>query len=75
MTCSRSSPELLAAAIDTASDRQLTQALTLASRIARDDQAMNAQLRAGLDERLGDFFARGFSADGQRPADRHGHAR
>ena len=60
----REHPELLAGAIDTASDRQLTQALTVASRIARDDQAVNAQLRAALDERLGDLVRRGFSADG-----------
>jgi Trypsin-like peptidase domain/Tetratricopeptide repeat len=57
-------PELLAVTIDTASDRQLTQALTVASRIAREDQVVNAQLRAALDERLGDLFRRGFSADG-----------
>ena len=60
----REHSELLAVAIDTASDRQLTQALTVASRIARDDQAVNAQLRAALDERLGDLFRRGFSGDG-----------
>ena len=64
MTCSGEHPELLAAAIDAASDRQLTQALTVASRIAREDQAVNAQLRAALDERLADLFQRGFTADG-----------
>ena len=56
--------DLLAAAIDAASDRQLTQALTVASRIAREDQAVNAQLRAALDERLADLFQRGLAADG-----------
>ena len=64
MTCSGSTRSLLAAAIDAASDRQLAQALTVAGRIARDDQAVNGQLRAALDERLGDLFQRGFSADG-----------
>ena len=64
MTCSGSTRSCWPAAIDTASDRQLTRALTVASRIARDDQAVNAQLRAALDERLGDLFRRGFSADG-----------
>src|SRR5262249_44084185 len=60
----REHPELLAAAIDAASDRQLTQTLTVASRVAREDQVVNAQLRAALDERLADFFQRGFFAYG-----------
>jgi DNA-binding transcriptional regulator GbsR (MarR family)/S1-C subfamily serine protease len=60
----REHPGLLAAAIDAASDRQLARALTVAGRIARDDQAVNEQLRAILDERLGDLLQRGLNADG-----------
>ena len=44
--------------------RQLARALTVAGRIARDDQAVNAQLRAALDDRLADLFQRGLNADG-----------
>jgi tetratricopeptide (TPR) repeat protein len=50
-------PGLLAAALDAASDRQRVRALTVAVRIARDDDAMRDQLRTVLDERLGDLVA------------------
>ena len=55
---------LLAAAIDAASDRQLAQTLAVASRVARESPAVDAQLRAALDERLADLFERGLAADG-----------
>ena len=54
---------LLATAIDVASDRQLGQVLKVAVRIAREDQAIRGQLRTALDERLGDLLQRGFGAD------------
>ena len=60
----RQYPDLLAAAIDAASDLQLNQALTVTGRIAREDLTVCDQLRAVLDERLGDLFQRGFSAEG-----------
>jgi hypothetical protein len=56
-------PHLLAAAIGAASDHQLVQALTVAGRAAREDQAMNGQLRAALNERLGDLLQRALAAD------------
>ena len=58
----RRHPGLLAAAINAASDRQLTQALTITGRIARDDPAVRAQLRAVLDQRLADLLQRAFAA-------------
>jgi Trypsin-like peptidase domain/Tetratricopeptide repeat len=56
-------PDLLAAAIDAASDRQLTQALTVVGRAAREDEAMKDQLRIVLDDRLSNLFGRGFAAE------------
>ena len=55
---------LLAAACGAASDRQLTQALTVTGRIAQNDHAIRDQLRAVLDQHLGDFLRRSFTADG-----------
>ena len=57
-------PGLLAAALDAASDSQLARALTVAGRVARDDQAVNAQLRDALDDRLPGFIQRCLGADG-----------
>jgi len=54
---------LLAAACDAASDRQLTQALTVTSRIAQADQTIRDQLRAVLDQHLGDFLGRALAID------------
>jgi hypothetical protein len=58
----REHPGLLAAAIDAASGRQLTRALTVTTRIARDDAAVSAQLRDALDDRLPDLIQRGLTA-------------
>src|SRR5581483_6666371 len=55
---------LLAAACDAASDRQLVQALTVTGRIAHGDQAVRDQLRAVLDQHLGDYLGRGLANDG-----------
>jgi hypothetical protein len=55
-------PDLMAAALDVASDRQLTQALTVTTRIARDDPAVREQLRPALDQRLPDLFERGLGS-------------
>jgi tetratricopeptide (TPR) repeat protein len=60
----REHPGLLAAAIDAASDTQLTRALAVTGRAAREDQAVNVQLRDTLDERLTNLFRRGLDADG-----------
>ena len=38
-------PGLLAAALDAASDSQLARALTVTARVAREDQAIDAELR------------------------------
>ena len=45
-------PDLLPAALDAASDRQLVHALTVATRAAFDDPAVKDQLRQALDDRL-----------------------
>jgi hypothetical protein len=60
----REHPDLLAAAADTASDRQLAQALTVVARIASDDRIIRDQLRVLLDQRLGDLLRRSFQATG-----------
>ena len=60
----RAHEDLLAAACEAASDRQLTQALTVTGRVAQTDQAIRDQLRAILDQNLGDLLERGFAADG-----------
>ena len=60
----RDQPGLLAAALDAASDRQLTRALTVAVRAGRDDAAVDEQLRDALDDRLPDLFRRALGADG-----------
>ena len=54
---------LLAAACDAASDRQLAQALTVTGRIAQGDQVIRDQLRAVLDQHLGDFLGRALGID------------
>ncbi len=51
-------PDMLSAAMDAATDRQLTQVLTATTRIARDDQGIRDQLRGALDERLADLLQR-----------------
>ncbi len=58
----RRRPSLLAAALDAASDRQVTQALTIAGRIAQVDQDIRDQLRVALDARMADLFRRGMNA-------------
>jgi hypothetical protein len=58
----RRRPNLLAAAFDAASDRQVTQALTIAGRIAQLDQDIREQLRVALDARMADLFRRGMNA-------------
>lgn len=60
----RQHPDLLAAAIGAASDRQVTRALTVTARIAQDNPIVRRQLRAVLDQRLPDLFQRGFNASG-----------
>jgi hypothetical protein len=60
----RAHESLLTAACEAASDRQLTQALTVTGRIAQGDQTIRDQLRAILDQNLGDFLQRGVAADG-----------
>ena len=59
----REHADLLAAACGAASDRQLTQALTVTGRIAQSDRAVGDQLRAVLDQHLADFLGRGLAAD------------
>jgi tetratricopeptide (TPR) repeat protein len=59
----RQYPDLLAAALDAASDRQLSRALTVVGRIAREEPVARDQLRAVLDRRLGDLFERGFGLE------------
>ncbi len=54
-------PDLLAAVIASASDRQLAQALTVATRAAAADEEVRSQLRACLDARLGDLLERAFA--------------
>lgn len=54
----RQHPRLLAAAIDAASDRQLTHVLTLTARIARDNQEVRSQLQACMDTRLSVLYDR-----------------
>jgi len=58
----RRHPDLLATALDAASDRQVTQALTIAGRIAQIDQDIREQLRVALDTRMGLLFQRGLNA-------------
>ena len=58
----RQYPDLLAGALDTASDRQLTQALTVSGRIATYDPVGCHQLQAALDQRLDDLYQRAFSS-------------
>jgi hypothetical protein len=58
----RERPGLLAAAIDAASDRQLSRALTVTARIARHEADVSAQLRDVLDDRLPGLMQRGISA-------------
>jgi trypsin-like peptidase len=58
----RQHPELLAAALDAGSARQVTQALTIAARIAQADQVIKEQLRAALNPRMSDLFQRGRNA-------------
>ena len=57
----RQHPDLLAAVIASASDRQLVQALTVAARVAAADEAVCSQLRACLDVQLGDLLERAFT--------------
>ncbi len=59
----RRHPDLLAAAIASASDRQLTQALTVAVRIAVMDEVVCSQLQACLDQSLGDLLERALTVD------------
>lgn len=58
----RQHPDLLAAALDAGSDRQVTQVLTIAGRIAQTDQAIKEQLRAALNQRMRDLSLRGMNA-------------
>ncbi|HXZ66149.1 MAG TPA: tetratricopeptide repeat protein, partial [Streptosporangiaceae bacterium] len=53
-------PDLLAAVIASASDRQLARALTVVTRVAAADEVICSQLRACLDARLGDLLERAF---------------
>jgi CO/xanthine dehydrogenase FAD-binding subunit len=58
----RRHPDLLATALGAASDRQVTQALTIAGRIAQVDQDIREQLRAALDALMADLSRRGTNA-------------
>jgi S1-C subfamily serine protease len=58
----RQHPDLLATALDAASDRQVTQALTIVGRIAHVDQDIRDQLRVGLDARMPELLQRGMNA-------------
>lgn len=58
----RQHPDLLAAALDAASDRQVTQALTIAGRIAQIDQDIREQLRVALDTLMPELLKRGMNA-------------
>jgi hypothetical protein len=55
----RQYPHLLTAAIAAASDRQLTQALTVCARIAQTDEIIRAQLSAALNVAMPDIVRRG----------------
>jgi hypothetical protein len=54
--------QLLAAAIDAASDRQLTHVLAVVARIAQIDEAVRDQLRMTLDTHMADIIQRGLNA-------------
>ena len=60
-------PDLLPAALDAASDRQLVHALTVVTRAAFDNSAVKNQLRQALDDRLADLYLRGLGASSTRP--------
>jgi Sigma-70, region 4 len=62
----RQRPTLLAAAMDAASDRQLTNLLTVVARTARDDQEVRGQLQECLDTRTGDLLSRALTPPGSR---------
>jgi hypothetical protein len=55
-------PDLLAAAMDVASDRQLAHALTIVTNAAVANPAVMRQLSQALDERFTDLFLRGLGA-------------
>jgi hypothetical protein len=58
----RENPHLLSTVFDTASDRQLTRALTVVGRIAQIDSFVMDQLRTVLDTRMPDLLQRGLRA-------------
>jgi hypothetical protein len=60
-------PKLLPAALDGASDRQLTRALSVAARAAADNSVVRDQLSRALDERLPDLYVRGLGARSTQP--------
>ncbi len=60
----RARPALLALAVDGATDGQITRLLTVAARIAADDDAVRDLLRDVLDARLRDLLGRGLAGAG-----------
>jgi hypothetical protein len=60
----RQHPTLLTAAMTAASDRQLTNLLTVAARTARDDHEVRSQLQDCLDTRVGDLINRALTPPG-----------
>lgn len=60
-------PDLLPAAFDAGSDRQLAHALMVVTGAAVDSSAVRDQLRHALDERLVDLYVRGLGASSTEP--------